>query len=76
MSQRSVGLDILDICRRRRLCTQNATYITAESGATALSAEYAVVVPWYLAMIDAPVQEHVKASVLEYLDLLKGDICR
>jgi len=49
---------------------------SAETAATSLSAEYAVVVPWYLAMIDAPVQEHVKTSVLEYLDLLKRDICR
>ena len=49
---------------------------SAETAATSLSAEYAVVVPWYLAMIDAAVQEHVKTSVLEYLDLLKRDICR
>ena len=49
---------------------------SAETGTTSLSAEYAVVVPWYLAMIDAPVQEHVKTSLLEYLDLLKRDICR
>ena len=49
---------------------------SAETAATSLSAEYAVVVPWYLAMIDVPVQEHVKTSVLEYLDLLERDICR
>jgi hypothetical protein len=40
-----------------------------------LSAEYAVVVLWYLAIIDAPVQEHVRKSILEYLDVLQGDIC-
>ena len=49
---------------------------SAETGATSLSAEYAVVVPWYLAMLDAAVQAHVKTSLLEYLDLLKRDICR
>lgn len=30
-----------------------------------------MVVPWYLAMIDAHVQEHVRKSVTEYLDILK-----
>jgi hypothetical protein len=34
-----------------------------------------VVVPWYLTIIDSPVQEHVRKSILEYLDVLKGDIC-
>jgi hypothetical protein len=49
---------------------------STETAATSLNVEYAVVVPWYLAMNDAPVQEHVsKTSLLEYLDLLKRDIC-
>jgi hypothetical protein len=26
-------------------------------------------------MIDAPVQEHMRKSILEYLDVLKSDIC-
>lgn len=47
----------------------------AETATVSLSAEYAVVVPWYLAIIDAPVQEHVRKSILEYLDVLQGDIC-
>ena len=49
---------------------------SAATASTALTADYAVVVPWYLAMIDAPVQEHVRKSVGEYLDILKLDICR
>ena len=46
-----------------------------ETETVSLSAEYSLVVPWFLSMIDAPVQEHMRKSILEYLDVLKGDIC-
>jgi hypothetical protein len=46
-----------------------------ETETVSLSAEYSLVVPWLLSMIDAPVQEHMRKSILEYLDVLKGDIC-
>jgi hypothetical protein len=46
-----------------------------ETETVSLSAEYSLVVPWLLSMIDSPVQEHMRKSILEYLDVLKGDIC-
>jgi hypothetical protein len=46
-----------------------------ETETVSLSAKYSLVVPWYLSMIDSPVQEHLRKSILEYLDVLKGDIC-
>lgn len=47
----------------------------AEARLVSLTAEYAVAVPWYLAIVESAVQQHVKESVLEYLDILKQDVC-
>ena len=38
---------------------------------TSLSAEYSLSVPWYLAFMETQVLNHVRASVLEYLHILK-----
>ena len=38
---------------------------------TSLSAEYSLSVPWYLAFMETQVLTHVRASVLEYLHILK-----
>ena len=46
-----------------------------ETGTVSLSAEFALAVPWYLKVLDAPVQEQVRNSVREYLELLAGDAC-
>jgi len=40
-----------------------------------LSAEFALEIPWYLKMIDAPVQDRVRKSVREYLEILADDVC-
>jgi len=46
-----------------------------ETATVSLSAEFALELPWYLKMIDAPVQDQVRNSVHEYLEILAGDIC-
>jgi hypothetical protein len=46
-----------------------------ETATVSLSAEFALELPWYLKMIDAPVQDQVRNSVREYLEILAGDVC-
>ena len=46
-----------------------------ETATVSLSAEFALELPWYLKMIDAPVQDQVRNSVHEYLEILAGDVC-
>ena len=43
-----------------------------ETATVSLSAEFALELPWYLKMIDAPVQDQVRNSVHEYLEILAG----
>lgn len=45
------------------------------TGTVSLSAEFELALPWYLKVLDAPVQEHVRGSVREYLDILARTVC-
>ena len=46
-----------------------------QTSTVSLSAEFALELPWFLKLLDAPIQQQVRDSVHEYLQLLAGDVC-